>query len=944
MIAALELDRRLRPRRPRRRLPRRDLPVTLLALAGGGAAGARRGAQRPRHRAAARGRRGGAACRALARLDRRAANRWLDAQVPPIPGPRAARTAARLRRSLDLLSDRSAVADGAPPDDPAAAGRRRCWSSRSRRCSCFALLPAARDRGAGGRGEVDYVGPWTLGAGRSACSCWRFALPAAALAARHAGDALPRAVRDHRTRCSSRAPPGGPVREMLAESLGDRSVTVAYWLPDREKFVDEQRPAGELPEPGLGAGVDRGGARRPAASRRSSTTRRWTRAASWWRPPRRPPRWRWTTSACGRTCRRGVEELRLSRLRIMEAGDAARRRIERNLHDGAQQQLVALALDLRMLKARLEGPGDRRALGAAGERAGGAARARARHPSRDPHRPRARARDHVARRPRRRCRSRPTWSVEERLPAPVEAAAYFLVAEALTNVARYAEASSARVEVRLRRRGARRARSPTTASAGWTRRSAAGCAGSTTASRRSAGRSRSTARSAAARGCRRGSRCRMSVASLGLCIALRGSLASPAAAAPSVVREPGVRGRPARRATAGRRAPARPVPDGAVRIAVVTHGPASSKFWAIIRNGVDSAARRLDVLVDYQSPDVYIVERMSELIDEAVATKPDGLVVSIPEPGLAPAIRRAVRAGIPVVSINSGSDSLQRLGVLAHVGQSRSRAGLEAGRRLARRGRAQRALHQPAGRQHRPRRALRGLARAMREVGGRARVLPIVDDDPRHARADRAAPSPPTSADGVLATNSRRRAGGGRGPAGRRIKIGTFDLGPDVLKAVQAGRIGFAVDQQAYLQGYLPIEMLALRARYGIFPSAGRRGRHGAELRHPRRRRAGARAERAVDSLGGWASWRAPRAARRERWSPQYLIAASPPAMPRRPATRSPSPCPTRGGRARSVPGPAGGDRRTARRSSPAVLVAAVLAPQAVLAGGPCGSRRSSCR
>ena len=51
--------------------------------------------------------------------------------------------------------------------------------------------------------------------------------------------------------------------------------------------------------------------------------------------------------------------------------------------------------------------------------------------------------------------------------------------------------------------------------------------------------------------------------------------------------------------------PGAPVPDGAVRIAVVTHGPASSKFWAIIRNGVDSAARRLDVLVDYQSPDVY---------------------------------------------------------------------------------------------------------------------------------------------------------------------------------------------------------------------------------------------------------------------------------------------------------------------------------------------------
>ena len=51
------------------------------------------------------------------------------------------------------------------------------------------------------------------------------------------------------------------------------------------------------------------------------------------------------------------------------------------------------------------------------------------------------------------------------------------------------------------------------------------------------------------------------------------------------------------------------------------------------------------------------------------------------------------------------------------------------------------------------------------------------------------------------------------------MKIGTFDLGPDVLKAVMAGRIGFAVDQQAFLQGYMPIEMLAMRARYGILPA-----------------------------------------------------------------------------------------------------------------------------
>ena len=262
-----------------------------------------------------------------------------------------------------------------------------------------------------------------------------------------------------------------------------------------------------------------------------------------------------------------------------------------------------------------------------------------------------------------------------------------------------------------------------------------------------------------------------------------------------------------------------PIPDGAVRIAVVTHGPASSKFWAIIRNGVDSAARRLDVLVDYKSPDVYSLERMSALIDQAVATKPDGLVVSIPEPGLAAAIRRAVKAGIPVVSINSGSDLFKSLGVLAHVGQVEDRAGLAAGRRLADAG-VRRALciNQQVGNTGLDARC-RGLARAMEEAGGTAKVFAIDDEaDATPRRIARAVSD--FRADGVLTTNSL----GGLAAAealGAGVKIGTFDLGPDVLKAVQAGRIGFAVDQQPYLQGYLPIEMLALRARYGIFPSEG---------------------------------------------------------------------------------------------------------------------------
>jgi simple sugar transport system substrate-binding protein len=268
------------------------------------------------------------------------------------------------------------------------------------------------------------------------------------------------------------------------------------------------------------------------------------------------------------------------------------------------------------------------------------------------------------------------------------------------------------------------------------------------------------------------------------------------------------------------RAPEQPRPEGAVRIAVVTHGPASSKFWAIIRNGVEAASRTLDVLVDYRAPDVYSLARMSEMIDEAVAGRPDGLVVSIPEPGLAPAIRRALRSGIPVVSINSGASLYKRLGVLAHVGQLEPRAGLEAGRRLARAG-VRRALcvNQQVGNTGLDERCA-GLARAMREVGGRSHVLGVVDDSPAAPRRIAAAVAQ-RGATGVLCTNSLSGLAAVKGLAGKDVQIGTFDLGPDVLSAVQAGRLAFAVDQQAYLQGYLPIEMLAQRARYGLFPAQG---------------------------------------------------------------------------------------------------------------------------
>ena len=138
---------------------------------------------------------------------------------------------------------------------------------------------------------------------------------------------------------------------MLAESLGDRTLSIAYWLPDREIFVDEAGRPVELPDPGSGrawTAVERDGVRVAAIVHDAEldTAPELVHAAA------AAAALALDNERLKADLRARVEELRVSRVRIVEAADAARRRLERDLHDGAQQQLVSLALDLRLLKSR----------------------------------------------------------------------------------------------------------------------------------------------------------------------------------------------------------------------------------------------------------------------------------------------------------------------------------------------------------------------------------------------------------------------------------------------------------------------------------------------------------------------------------------------------------------------------------------------------------------
>ncbi len=252
------------------------------------------------------------------------------------------------------------------------------------------------------------------------------------------------------------------------------------------------------------------------------------------------------------------------------------------------------------------------------------------------------------------------------------------------------------------------------------------------------------------------------------------------------------------------------------RIVVVTHGQASDPFWSVVKNGVDQAGKDMGVTVEYQAPPTFDMVAMAQLIDAVVATEPDGLVVSIPDAdALGPSIKAAVDAGIPVISINSGSDVAQELGVMAHIGQTEYEAGYGGGKRLAEAGATHGlCINQEVGNVALDLRC-QGFADAMAEAGGTVDVLAVDLADPT-GTTNRigAAISADETIDAVLALGPT-----GSLPAMQALEeqgllgdmlLATFDLSPEVLQAIEDGDMLFAIDQQQYMQGYLPIVYLTL--------------------------------------------------------------------------------------------------------------------------------------
>ena len=578
-------------------------------------------------------------------------------------------------------------------------------------------LRRARDRALGDRRLPRAVDARPARSGCS-CACSRCRARVLAIATL---EGLRTLLRAGRGRCSRRGDAGARSARCWPRASATARCRSPTGCPTASIFVDELGPARAAARARLRPRLDRGRARRPP--RRGDHPRRRARH----RPRARQRRRRGAALAIDNErlkadLRARVEELRVSR--------AAHRRGRRRRAPAASSATSTTAPSSSSSRSRSTcgccargSTTTRRAasvdalVGAARRRARRAARARARHPPGDPHR--ARPRPAVA-------------ALAERAPLPVEvdvvdptsgsppaieAAAYFVVAEALTNVAKYAQrrerASSPRATARsvvvvVEDDGVGGADIDAgTGLRGLVDRLSA-LDGTLELDSPPGGGTRLIARIPCApptrrrptrRSPRRGGRAMRRGILLSRCCWC--SRSPPAAA-----RSP--RSASPTWSSARASSPPRP-PTGARRAASGASGSPSSRTGRprarsgrSSRNGVDAAARQMDVSVSYRSPDTFSVAAHARAHRPRRSTAgPTASSSRSPTRPLGPAIRRAVRAGIPVVSINSGATLWRGLGVLAHVGQPeeprRATAPASGWRPRA----CARAVRQPGGRQQR---------------------------------------------------------------------------------------------------------------------------------------------------------------------------------------------------------------------------------------------------
>ena len=247
---------------------------------------------------------------------------------------------------------------------------------------------------------------------------------------------------------------------------------------------------------------------------------------------------------------------------------------------------------------------------------------------------------------------------------------------------------------------------------------------------------------------------------------------------------------------------------------LISHAPDSDSWWNTIKNAVKQAGEDFDVTVDYRNPPSGDLADMARLIEQAAASNYDGVVTSIADFNvLKGALKKVTDKKIPLITINSGTtEQSESLGAIMHVGQPEYAAGHGAGERAKAAGiksfvYVNHYATNPASFER-----CRGFAEA---IGADFKKSTLDSgEDPSNVEAKVSAwlrQNPGTQAVlalGPLSASPSMKAIDKAGLKGK-IYFATFDLSDDIARGIKDGSVQFAIDQQPYLQGYIPIAVMA---------------------------------------------------------------------------------------------------------------------------------------
>ncbi|MBU2936652.1 MULTISPECIES: sugar ABC transporter substrate-binding protein [Pacificibacter] len=260
-----------------------------------------------------------------------------------------------------------------------------------------------------------------------------------------------------------------------------------------------------------------------------------------------------------------------------------------------------------------------------------------------------------------------------------------------------------------------------------------------------------------------------------------------------------------------------------LKYVLVSHAPDSDTWWNTVKNGIALAGEQMDVSVEYRNPPTGDLADMARIIEQAAATQPDGIITTLADfDVLSGPIRAAVDQGIDVIIMNSGTvEQARDVGALMFVGQPEYDAGLAAGIRAKGDGVESFVCVNHAISNTVVAQRCQGFADGLGvELGSQ-----MIDsgEDPSEVKnrvqaylnanpdTDAVLTLGPVSADPTLLALDEMGLSG-------EIYFGTFDLGEEIVKGIKSGVIEWGIDQQPFLQAYLPVVILSNYDRYGVLP------------------------------------------------------------------------------------------------------------------------------